>query len=142
MCQCYVFPVLLYGLEGGHWITKCQRLEAFAMWVYRRLLKIPWADHTTNKQVLDRISRELEVLFIIKKENWNSLDTSRAILNTKFCSLSYKGRSLNVETLAATEFRGCVTFVIGLISHLLICFARPSLDQPCRSANSERWQWF
>lgn len=68
MVRCYVFSVLLYGLEGwtlNKEITK--RLESFELWVYRRMLKISWTDRVTNQQVLERMNKELEVLFTIKK---------------------------------------------------------------------------
>ncbi len=51
--RCYVFPVLLYGHEG--WTltrTLEKKLEAFEMWVYRRMLKISWTDRVRNTDVL------------------------------------------------------------------------------------------
>jgi hypothetical protein len=41
--RCYVLPVLLYGHEGWT-LTKVleKRLAAFEMWIYRRMLRIPW----------------------------------------------------------------------------------------------------
>ena len=40
-----VFPVVMYGCES--WTIKkaeCQRIEAFEMWYWRRLLRVPWTD--------------------------------------------------------------------------------------------------
>ena len=48
-----VFPVVLYGCEG--WTTtKADRrkLDAFELWCWRRVLKIPWTDRVTNSSVL------------------------------------------------------------------------------------------
>lgn len=67
LLKCYVFPVLLYGVES--WTlteASCKKLEAFEMWLYRRILKIPWTEHVTNKDVLERIGKEKELLLTIK----------------------------------------------------------------------------
>lgn len=36
------------------------RLESFEKWGYRRVLKIPWLNHVTNTEVLDRLNKESE----------------------------------------------------------------------------------
>ncbi|XP_076384113.1 uncharacterized protein LOC143261929 [Megalopta genalis] len=49
----YVWSILLYGCET--WvleITMLNKLEAFEMWCYRRILKISWVSHTSNEDVL------------------------------------------------------------------------------------------
>lgn len=54
--ECYVWSVLLYGVEG--WTLKVatmNKLETFEMWIYRRILKIPWTVKMTNEVVLRRI---------------------------------------------------------------------------------------
>ncbi|XP_030753084.1 uncharacterized protein LOC115880093 [Sitophilus oryzae] len=56
--ECYVWSVLLYGVES--WTLKASainRLEAFEMWIYRRILKIPWTAKIRNEDVLRRINR-------------------------------------------------------------------------------------
>lgn len=66
--RCYVYSVLLYGCET--WTLKVntmRRLEAFEMWVYRRLLKIPWTDHITNEEVLRRTRKDRDLIVNIKK---------------------------------------------------------------------------
>ena len=52
-----VFPVVMYGCES--WIIKkaeCQRLDAFELWCWRRLLKVPWTARRSNQSVLKEIS--------------------------------------------------------------------------------------
>jgi len=47
-----VFPVVLYGCES--WTVKkaeCQRIDAFEMWWWRRLLRIPWTTRRYNQSV-------------------------------------------------------------------------------------------
>ena len=48
-----VFPVVMYGCES--WTTKkaeCQRIDAFALWFWRRLLKVPWTARRSNQFIL------------------------------------------------------------------------------------------
>ena len=45
-----IFPVVMYGCES--WTIKkaeCQRIDAFALWCWRRLLKVPWAARRSNQ---------------------------------------------------------------------------------------------
>ena len=66
--KCYVWSVLLYGMEG--WTLKVNtmnRLKAFEMWVYRRILKVPWTARRTNEEILERIGRGRELMSIIKR---------------------------------------------------------------------------
>ena len=68
MVRCYVFPVLLYGMES--WTitdSLLKRLEAFEMWVYHRLLKISWVEKVRNTEVLARMNKQLEVILTIKR---------------------------------------------------------------------------
>lgn len=65
--ECYVWSQLLYGVET--WTLKAQstkRLEAFEMWLYRRMLKIPWTAKVTNEEVLRRIGRRRKLMMIVK----------------------------------------------------------------------------
>ena len=53
-----VFPVM-YGCES--WTTKtaeCQRIDAFELWRWRRLLKVPWTARISNQSILKEISSE------------------------------------------------------------------------------------
>ena len=52
-----VFPVVLYGCES--WTTKkaeSQRIDAFELWCWRRLLRVPWTARRSNQSVLKEIS--------------------------------------------------------------------------------------
>jgi len=46
------------------------------MWVYRRMLRIPWTDHTTNKEVLHRMNKDRTILETIKKRKTLTLAMS------------------------------------------------------------------
>ena len=52
-----VFPVILYGCES--WTikkTECQRIDAFDLWCWRRLLRVPWTARRSNQSVLKELS--------------------------------------------------------------------------------------
>ena len=54
-----VFPVVMYGCES--WAIKkaeCQRIDAFELWCWRRLLRVPWTARRSNKSTLKKISPE------------------------------------------------------------------------------------
>ena len=54
-----VFPVVMYGCEN--WTIKkaeCQRIDAFELWFWRRLLRIPWTERRSNQSILKEISPE------------------------------------------------------------------------------------
>ena len=52
-----VFPVAMYGCES--WPikkAKCQRIDAFELWCWRRLLRVPWTARRSNQSILKEIS--------------------------------------------------------------------------------------
>ena len=54
-----VFPVVMYGFES--WTTKKAehwRIDAFELWYYRRLLRVPWTARKSNQSILKEISPE------------------------------------------------------------------------------------
>ena len=54
-----VFPMVTYGCES--WTvkkTECQRTDAFELWCWRRLLKVPWTARKSNQSILREINPE------------------------------------------------------------------------------------
>ena len=54
-----VFPVAMYGCES--WPIKkaeCQRIDAFELWCWKRLLRVPWTARRSNQSILKEISPE------------------------------------------------------------------------------------
>ena len=52
-----IFPVVMYGCES--WTIKkaeCQRVDAFELWYWRRLLRVPWTARRSNQSILKEIS--------------------------------------------------------------------------------------
>ena len=69
-----IFPVVMYGCESGT-IKKaeCQRADAFKLWCWKRLLRVPWAARRSNQFILNEISPEysLEGLMLkLKFQSW------------------------------------------------------------------------
>ena len=57
LVKCMVFPVVLYGCEG--WTVKKaerRRIDAFVLWCWRRLLRVPWTARRSNQSILKEIS--------------------------------------------------------------------------------------
>ena len=72
LVKAMIFPVLTYGCES--WTIKkaeCQRIDAFELWCWRRLLRVPWTARRSNQSVLKEISPEysLEQLMLMLKLN-------------------------------------------------------------------------
>ena len=54
-----VFPVIMYGCES--WTIKkaeCQKIDAFELWCWTRLLRVPWTARRSNQSILKEISPE------------------------------------------------------------------------------------
>ena len=59
LVKAMVFPVAMYGCEN--WTIKkseCQRIDAFELWCWRRLLRVPWIARRSNQSILKEISPE------------------------------------------------------------------------------------
>ena len=59
LVKAMVFPVVMYGCES--WSIKkaeCQRIDAFELWCWRRLLKVPWTARRSDQSILNEISPE------------------------------------------------------------------------------------
>ena len=57
LVKAMVFPVVMYGCES--WTVKkaeCQRIDAFELWCWSRLLRVPWTARISNKSILKEIS--------------------------------------------------------------------------------------
>ena len=57
LVKAMVFPVVTYGCES--WTGKkagCQRIDAFELWFWRRLLRVPWTGRRSNQFILKEIS--------------------------------------------------------------------------------------
>ena len=63
-----IFPVVMYGCES--WSIKkaeCRRIDAFELWCWRRLLRIPWTARRPNQSILKEIGPECSLKALILK---------------------------------------------------------------------------
>ena len=62
LVKAMVFPVVMFGSES--WTIKkaeCQRIDAFELWCWRRLLRVPWTARRSNQSILKEISPWISV---------------------------------------------------------------------------------
>ena len=77
LVKAMVFPIVMYGCKS--WTMKKaehQRIDAFELWCWRRLLRVPWAARRSNQSILKEISPEysLEALMLkLKLQNFGQL---------------------------------------------------------------------
>ena len=63
-----VFPVVMYGCES--WTVEkaeCQRIDAFELWCWRRLFRVPWTARRFNQSILKEISPEYSLKGLMLK---------------------------------------------------------------------------
>ena len=68
LVKAMVFPVVMYGCES--WTvkkTEHPRIDAFELWCWRRLLRVPWTERRSNKSILKEISPEYSLKRLMLK---------------------------------------------------------------------------
>ena len=78
-----VFPVIMYACES--WTVKkaeCRRIDAFELWYWRRLMRIPWSTRRSNQSILKKINPE------------NSMEGLMLKLKFKYFGLVWRANSL------------------------------------------------
>ena len=68
LVKAMVFPVVMYGCES--WTIKKaehQRTDAFELWCWRRLLRVPWTERRSNQSILKEISSEYSLEGLMQK---------------------------------------------------------------------------
>ena len=68
LVKAMVFPVVMYGCES--WTMKkaeCQRTDAFELWCWRRLLRVPWTARRSNQSIVKEINSEYSLEGLVLK---------------------------------------------------------------------------
>ena len=68
LVKAMVFPVVMYACES--WTinkAECQRIDAFELWCWRRLLRVPWMARKSNQSILKEISPEYSLKGLMLK---------------------------------------------------------------------------
>ena len=76
LVKAMVFPVVMYGYEN--WTVKkaeCQRIDAFELWCWRRLLRVPWTARSSNQSILKEISPDCSFVGLMLKPKLQYLAT-------------------------------------------------------------------
>ena len=77
LVKAMVFPVVMYGCKS--WAVKkaeCRRIDAFELWCWRRLLRVPWTARRSNQSILKEISLEYsleELMLKLKLQDFGHL---------------------------------------------------------------------
>ena len=98
-----VFPVVMYGYESWTMMkTECRRIDAFKLWCWRRLLRVPWTARRSNQSILKEISPgcSLEGLMLKLKFQYfgylmqrsNSLERTLMLERMKVGEVDNRGR--------------------------------------------------
>jgi hypothetical protein len=69
LVKALVFPVVTYGCES--WTVRKRekaRIDAFELWCWRRLLRVPWTEKRTNRSILDEVKPEMPLQAIVLKQ--------------------------------------------------------------------------
>ena len=94
LVKAMVFPVVMYGCES--WTIKkaeCWRIDAFELWCWRRLLRVPWTARRSNQSILKEIRPEylLEGLMLkLKLQYFGQRCKELTHLKRPWCSESLK----------------------------------------------------
>ena len=68
MVKAMVFPVVIYGCESWTIMkAECPRIDAFKLWYWRRLLRVPWTERRSNKSILKEINPEYSLEGLMMK---------------------------------------------------------------------------
>ena len=112
--ECYIWPTLFYRAEIWTITTSLlSRLDAFEMWVYRRVLKLSWTENITNEEVLRRMgtgrdivrqfkTRKLQYLVHFIRHNSPQLQ----LIEGKIEGRRSRGRLRNTWTIDITATNG------------------------------------
>ena len=72
LVKAMIFPVVVYGCES--WTVKkaeCRRIDAFELWCWRRLLRVPWTARRSKQSILREISPEYSLEGLMLKLNFS-----------------------------------------------------------------------
>ena len=75
LVKAMVFPVVMYGCES--WTTKkaeCWRIDAFELWCWRRLLRVPWTARRSSQSIPEEISPEYSLEGLMLKLKFQYFD--------------------------------------------------------------------
>ena len=135
LVKAMVFPVVMYGCES--WTIKkaeCWKIDAFELWCWRRLLRVPWTARRSNQSFLKEISPEYSLEGLVLNIHWKdwSWSWNSNTLATWWEELTHLKRPWCWERLKAGgegDNRGWYGWMASLTQGTWVW------------ANSRSWQW-
>ena len=71
MMKTYIWSTLLYGVESWTLSERLvRRLEAMEMWLWRRMMKVPWTARLTNGEVLIMVGENRQLMQAVRKRQF------------------------------------------------------------------------
>ena len=69
LVKAMIFPVVMYGCESWTVKAECRRIDAFELWCWRKLLRVPGTARRSNQSILKEISPEISLEGMMLKLN-------------------------------------------------------------------------
>ena len=147
LVKAMVFPVVMYGCES--WTIKkaeCQRIDAFELWCWRRLLRVPWTSRISNQSTLKEISPEysLEALMLKLKLQyfghlmWRTDSSEKTLMLGKIEGRRRRGRQ-RVRWLDGIT--GSIDMSFSRLQELLMARKALACCNPWYCKESDRTEW-
>ena len=98
LVKAMVFPVVMYGCES--WTEKkaeCRRIDAFELWCWRKLLRVPWTARRSNQSILKEVSPEYSLEGLMLKLQYYGHLMQRADSLEKTLILKIEGRRRGID---------------------------------------------
>ena len=102
-----VFPVVMYGCES--WTVKkaeCRRIDAFELWCWRRLLRVPWTARRSNQSILKEIGPGISLEGMMLKLKFQYFGHLMRRVDSLVKTLSDAGRDWGQEEKGTNEMAG------------------------------------
>ena len=132
-----VFPVVMYGCQS--WTVKKaehQRIDAFELWCWRRLLRIPWTARRSNQSILKEISPE----YSLEGPNSKASILRRSAFFIVQLSHPYMTTGKTIALTIRTFVGKVMSLLLNMLSRLVITFLPRSkclnfmCSLPCRGS--------
>ena len=88
-----VFPIVMYGCES--WTIKkaeCRRIDAFELWCWRRLSRVPWTARRSNLSILKEIKTEYSLEGLMLNLKWRTASFEKTLMLRKMEGGRRRGR--------------------------------------------------
>ena len=116
LVKAMVFPVVMYGCES--WTIKkaeCRGIDAFELWCWRRLLRVPWTVRRSNQSILKEISPECsleELMLKLKLQYFGHLMQRTDSFEKTLILGKIEGRRRGQQRMRWLE---CITNLMGMV---------------------------